>query len=195
MDNETRDTYLIPPNFIEGGTLLGGMFHTRNVIEAGILALAVGFPILCLGLSLTTRIILLCLTALPLALLALIGVSGNSLSAFVLLFLSYLRNRRILSRDAPAAARKSILPSWARKPQRQAEGSEEEPALKSRNRFQVDFQEKKVLQFKTFLPPEDAVRPLNPLSGYIPIERIENGTIYNGGRDCSVLYDRVFYLS
>ena len=88
MDNETRDTYLIPPNFIEGGTLLGGMFHTRNVIEAGILALAVGFPILCLGLSLTTRIILLCLTALPLALLALIGVSGNSLSAFVLLFLS-----------------------------------------------------------------------------------------------------------
>ena len=23
MDNETRDTYIIPPNFIEGGTLLG----------------------------------------------------------------------------------------------------------------------------------------------------------------------------
>ena len=86
MDNETRDTYIIPPNFIESGTLLGGMFRTRNVIEAGILALAVGLPILYLGLSLTTRIILLCLTALPLALLALIGVSGNSLSTFILLF-------------------------------------------------------------------------------------------------------------
>ena len=178
MDNETRDTYIIPPNFIEGGTLLGGMFRTRNVIEAGILALIVGLPILCLGFSLTTRIILLCLTALPLALLALIGVSGNSLSTFILLFLSYLRNRRVLSRDTPAAARKTILPSWVRKSQRQAEDSEEEPALKSRSRFQVDFKEKKILQFKTFLPPEEEVRPLNPLSDYIPIERIENGIIY-----------------
>ena len=38
MKNEERDIYTIPPNFIEGGTLLGGMFRTRNVVEAGILA-------------------------------------------------------------------------------------------------------------------------------------------------------------
>ena len=114
--------------------------------------------------------------------LALIGVSGNSLSTFILLFLSYLRNRRVLSRDTPAAARKTILPSWVRKSQRQAEDSEEEPALKSRSRFQVDFKEKKILQFKTFLPPEEEVRPLNPLSDYIPIERIENGIIYTRDR-------------
>lgn len=38
MKNEERDIYTIPPNFIEGGTLMGGMFKTRNVIEAGILA-------------------------------------------------------------------------------------------------------------------------------------------------------------
>ena len=37
MRQEERDTYLIPPNFIEGGTLMGGMFKTRNAIEAGIL--------------------------------------------------------------------------------------------------------------------------------------------------------------
>ena len=70
MEHETKDTYIIPPNFIEGGTLLGGMFRTRNVIEAVTLALAAGLPVLGLGFSLTTRIILLCLTALPLALLA-----------------------------------------------------------------------------------------------------------------------------
>lgn len=39
MRNEERDVYVIPPNFIEGGTLLGGMFKTRNVIEAGVLGL------------------------------------------------------------------------------------------------------------------------------------------------------------
>ena len=39
------DTYYIPPNFIEGGTVMGGLFKLRNVIEAGILALFVGMPI------------------------------------------------------------------------------------------------------------------------------------------------------
>ena len=63
MDREERDIYIIPPNFIEGGTLFGGMFKTRNVVEAGILTLAVGVPVFNLHLSLTTRIILLCLTA------------------------------------------------------------------------------------------------------------------------------------
>ena len=76
MEHEQRDSYLIPPNFIEGGTLMGGMFRTRNVIEAGVLGAAVGLPVLNLGFSLTTRIIILCLTALPLVLLALIGVGG-----------------------------------------------------------------------------------------------------------------------
>ena len=85
MKNEERDIYVIPPNFMEGGTLLGGMFKTRNVIEAGILGVLVGAPVLNLGLSLTTRIIILCLTALPLVLVAVIGIAGNSLSEFALL--------------------------------------------------------------------------------------------------------------
>ena len=81
MKNEERDIYTIPPNFIEGGTLLGGMFRTRNVVEAGILAVAIGGPVLSLHFSLTVRIIILCLTALPLALVALIGINGSSLSS------------------------------------------------------------------------------------------------------------------
>ena len=40
-----RDTYIIPPNFIESGTFFGGMFKARNVIEAGILAFAIGVPV------------------------------------------------------------------------------------------------------------------------------------------------------
>ena len=59
MQQDERDIYLIPPNFIEGGTLLGGMFKTRNVVEAGILAAVIGLPVLYLNLSLTTRIIVL----------------------------------------------------------------------------------------------------------------------------------------
>ena len=45
-------TYIIPPNFIEGGTFFGGMFKIRNVIEAGILAVLVGGPVLSIETSL-----------------------------------------------------------------------------------------------------------------------------------------------
>ena len=38
MDRTERDTYIIPPNFIESGTLFGGMIKVRNAVEAGILA-------------------------------------------------------------------------------------------------------------------------------------------------------------
>lgn len=43
------DTYYIPPNFIEGGTVMGGLFKLRNIIEAGILALFVVMPIFMLN--------------------------------------------------------------------------------------------------------------------------------------------------
>ena len=44
------ETYIIPPNFIEGSTLFGGLFKLRNVIEAGILAALVGVPVFLLNL-------------------------------------------------------------------------------------------------------------------------------------------------
>ena len=147
MDHEERDIYIIPPNFIEGGTLFGGMFKTRNVVEAGILALITGIPVLSLSLSLTTRIILLCLTALPLAMLALIGVSGGSLSSFIFLFFVFLRNRRTLTREGqPENSEKktpSILAPFVER--RRAETSAANPSLpRSRRRFQVNLKERKL---------------------------------------------------
>lgn len=100
MNNQSdHDTYIIPPNFVDTGTFFGGMFKARNVIEAGILAIAVGLPLfIFIPLGLTPRIIILCLTALPLMLIALIGISGESLSAFLIIFLKYLKNRRIIGK-------------------------------------------------------------------------------------------------
>ena len=101
MSNKNdHDTYIIPPNFIETGTFFGGMFRARNVIEAGILVFAIGAPVfLFLPFGLTTRIIILCLTALPVGLVALIGISGESLSQFLVIFLKFLRNRRVVGGD------------------------------------------------------------------------------------------------
>ena len=180
MKPEEHEIYVIPPNFIEGGTLFGGLFKTRNAIEAGVIGFLVGIPVLSFPFSLTTKIIILCLTALPLVLLALIGVSGGSLSTFILLFFSYLRNRRILSRESDASGDKkwkSILPSWASR-HSQIKGTEDDDQPKSRSRFAVDLKSRKVTQFKTFLPTESAAHPLNPLADYIPIEKIEHGIVY-----------------
>ncbi len=98
MNNQNdHDTYIIPPNFVDTGTFFGGMFRARNVIEAGILAAVTGLPVfLFLPFSLTARIIVLCLTTLPLVLFALIGISGESLSSFLVIFLKYWKNRRIV---------------------------------------------------------------------------------------------------
>ena len=98
MNNQNdHDTYIIPPNFVDTGTFFGGMFRARNVIEAGILAVATGLPVfLFLPFGLTARIIVLCLTTLPLVLFALIGISGESLSSFLVIFLKYMKNRRIV---------------------------------------------------------------------------------------------------
>ena len=171
MRQEERDTYIIPPNFIEGGTLMGGMFKTRNVIEAGILGAATGVPVLKLPFSLTTRIIILCLTTLPLVLVALIGIGGGSLSEFILQFFSFLHNRRTLDRDGANRGKKSMLPSWGHSTPK--EDDSETP--KSRNRLEVDLKGRKVDRIKTFLAPE--VKPLNPLADYVPVENIKHGVI------------------
>lgn len=172
MRQEERDTYIIPPNFIEGGTLMGGMFKTRNVIEAGILAAVTGAPVLNLSMSLTNRIIILCLTTLPLVLVALIGIGGGSLSEFILQFFSFLRNRRTLDREGADSGKKSMLPSWGHN----APKEEDSETPKSRSRLQVDLKGRKVDRFKTFLAPE--VKPLNPLADYVPVEQIKHGVIY-----------------
>ena len=54
MSQEQRDSYVIPPNFIEGGSFFGGLFKARNVVEAVILAAGTGLPILTLSLTLTS---------------------------------------------------------------------------------------------------------------------------------------------
>ena len=104
-DNEF-ETYYIPPNFIEGSTLFGGLFKLRNAIEAGILAVAAGLPVFMLNIPLTTRIIILCLTALPLALLGLFGVSGECLSSFIVAFFKWVKNRRVVGKTAEKKAKK-----------------------------------------------------------------------------------------
>lgn len=99
MNNpEEQQIALIPRNFIERGTFMGGMFKIRNAIEGAVLAIGIAIPVVHLPLSLTIRIIILCMTSLPAAMVALIGIGGESLTAFLMNAVRFLFNRRILYR-------------------------------------------------------------------------------------------------
>lgn len=77
-NKEERDIFLIPPNFLNEGSLFGGMLKLRNTLEAVVLVVGVTIPILKITVfCFTAKIILLCLTALPICIFALIGIGGR----------------------------------------------------------------------------------------------------------------------
>ena len=178
MSQEQRDSYVIPPNFIEGGSFFGGLFKARNVVEAVILAAGTGLPILTLSLTLTVRIILLCLTSLPLALLALIGIAGMPLSSYIILFFRFLRNRRTLSKSGGKSSRKqAILPTWDKK---SGPSTAVQPAAYKKDGSRIRFAKdtRRLMLDTSYRQKKQAERPGNPLAAYVPIQKIENGIVY-----------------
>lgn len=106
--NEEMDVYYIPPNFLTSGRLFGGMIRVRNAIEACVLVLLTGIPILQLPFSLTTRIIILCLITLPLGVFGVVGIDGDSLSEFVFNWCRWLIRRRMLYRTDVSPTKQPI---------------------------------------------------------------------------------------
>ena len=187
-NSEQHDTYIIPPNFIEGGTLFGGMFKIRNVIEAGILAISVGVPVFSINISLTARIIILCFTALPLALFALLGISGEPLSSYIFAFFKWLKNRRIIGKvEAEKAKQPKKKEAKAQKQKKDAENesmiSEIIGVIRKRsasaNKEKADKAEAAKPKKEKKHGRRAAESPfLNPVAEYLPIDKIENGIIY-----------------
>ena len=141
---DDQRTSFIPPNFIEKGKILNGTFDIRNAIEAILFALLIGVPVVHLPLSLTTRIIILCMTALPVAMLSLIGIGGESITAFLMNALRFVKNRRVVYRL-------DVMPD-PKKKRRKQPGTREpkkEPKEPGRKR------KKKALNRE--IPPEPAV--------------------------------------
>lgn len=164
MSNKNdHDIYIIPPNFIETGTFFGGMFRARNVIEVGILAFAIGTPVfLCLPFGLTARIIALCLTALPVALVALIGISGESLSQFLVTFLKYLRNRRVVGGDGEQPCEK-VGKHLKQKPPKERTPKASKHRRSGEADFPAEFDEVRGYEIREKLRPKKNTRKERPV--------------------------------
>lgn len=179
-----HDTYIIPPNFIEGGTLFGGLFKLRNVLEASVLAVCIGIPIFMLDVSLTVQIIMLCLTALPAAMLALIGISGECLSSVIFAFFKFLKNRRVVGEVKTGRKHRNTKAPHASKNIKKEKSvlGEILEVLRqhsAKNKKKVKVKKKKQVNSRKREKEEDF---LNPAAAYLPISKIENGVIYTKDR-------------
>ena len=197
MKQEENDIYVIPPNFIETGTILGGTIKLRNAAEALALSLLIGLPVFHLPVSLTAKIIIACLTVLPAALFAVIGIGGESLSSFVINFFLYLKNRRIVGMQADAADDAAQKPTNSgKKAQKETKSGREKKVRPRKEDFAEEFgqfrerkqtrQENKKTsdnqdsskRRRERVREEAEPAMLNPAASYLPIKKIENGIIY-----------------
>lgn len=98
MDQEDRiDIYTIPPNFAEEGTMLSGRIKTRNAVEAAVILMILVPLLLSFDCSVKAKMYSGMIGIVPVVILAIIGVQGESLFAFVASFFRYLRSRRCLT--------------------------------------------------------------------------------------------------
>ena len=96
-EQERRDVYFIPQNFIDTGSLFGGSIRLRNAVEAAVLAAGTGIPLMYLPLPFNWRLILVIVISLPLAIFAVVGIEGDSLTEFLAHWFHFLQRRRIVT--------------------------------------------------------------------------------------------------
>lgn len=96
-EKEYSNIYAIPANYTDSGKIMGGMLEVRNAVETGFLVALVGYPeLMLIPMPIIIRIVVMTLTLLPLGVLSMMGIDGDSLFQYVSHMLRYAANRRKL---------------------------------------------------------------------------------------------------
>lgn len=97
-DREFDNVYSIPANYTDSGKILGGMLEPRNAVEAVILLVIVGYPeLMWIPMPSAIRIVVMTITLIPLAVVAMMGIDGDSLFQYLGHIIHYFINRRKLT--------------------------------------------------------------------------------------------------
>ena len=191
-----RAVYIIPPNFIETGSILGGMIKIRNAIESLIITVLILFPILKSNFSLTVKIVIICLTALPAGLISLIGIGEDSLIEYITNFFKFLRKRRVI--------KKIVIPKEKLKTKKIYMKNGELNNEIDPDKFEVIYYEDDDKVPEGAITAKDTaevneiakdmekakfrIKDQESLISYIPIKKIENGIIWtNDGRYIKII--------
>jgi hypothetical protein len=96
-EKEYSNVYAIPANYTDSGKLFGGMLEVRNTAETGLLLLIVGYPELAwISAGAAIKVVIAVVTLLPLCVLGLMGIGGDSLSGYVRRMILFWARRRKL---------------------------------------------------------------------------------------------------
>lgn len=96
-DREYSNVYAIPANYTDSGKILGGMLEPRNAVETVILLILVGYPeLMLIPMPGTIRIVVMTVTLLPLAVVSMMGIDGDSLFQYAGHIVYYMMSRRKL---------------------------------------------------------------------------------------------------
>jgi len=96
-DREFNNVYAIPANYTDSGKLMGGMLETRNTIETAVLLLLIGYPeLVWMHVPGTVRVVIMTVTLLPVCVVGLMGIGGDSLFQFFTHVVSFWARRRKL---------------------------------------------------------------------------------------------------
>ena len=97
MQRERSDVYIIPPNFAKEGTLFSGRIEGRNAFEAAVLFIVLFRILFFIDVSIKLRIYIGIIVILPLTILAVVGVNGESLLSFIIQFIRFVTRRRVVT--------------------------------------------------------------------------------------------------
>ncbi len=96
-EKEYSNIYAIPANYTDSGKIMGGMLEVRNAVETGFLVALVGYPeLMLIPMPIKIRIVVMTLTLLPLGVLSMMGIDGDSLFQYVSHMIRYAAGRRKL---------------------------------------------------------------------------------------------------
>lgn len=96
-EREYSNVYAIPANYTDSGKILGGMLEPRNAVETVILLILVGYPeLMLIPMPGTIRIVVMTVTLLPLAVVSMMGIDGDSLFQYAGHIVYYMMSRRKL---------------------------------------------------------------------------------------------------
>lgn len=97
ISREERDAYLIPQNFVDTGTILGGTVKLRNAVEAAVLAVGSAIPLFYLPMEFNIRLMIVIAVSVPLGVFGVVGIGGDSLTQFVAHWFRFMKRRRIVT--------------------------------------------------------------------------------------------------
>ena len=96
-EKEYSNIYAIPANYTDSGKILGGMLEPRNAVEAVFLVVLLGYPeLMLIPRPGTIRIVVMTVTILPTAVIAMMGIDGDSLFQYLLHIIRYMATKRKL---------------------------------------------------------------------------------------------------